>query len=160
MRRADREINDISEIISVMKECDVCRVALFDDEYPYILPLNFGMENDTQTGKIMLYFHGASEGKKYELISKNPRASFEMDTSHRLILDEEHGYCTMEYESVIGQGKITIIEGEEEKKRALDLLMLHYKRDGFAYSQASAKITKVMKLEVKSLTGKRRMKKS
>ena len=44
MRQENREIKEFNEIIEVMKNCDVCRLALNDDEYPYILPLNFGME--------------------------------------------------------------------------------------------------------------------
>ena len=65
MRRADREMKDINEIIKVMEKCDTCRLALNDEEYPYILPLNFGME--IIEGKIILYFHGATEGKKCDI---------------------------------------------------------------------------------------------
>ena len=46
MRRADREITDFDELIAVMRGCDVCRLALHDEPYPYILPLNFGLEAD------------------------------------------------------------------------------------------------------------------
>ena len=42
MRRADREVKDVNEMIEIMKRCDVCRLALNDEGYPYILPLNFG----------------------------------------------------------------------------------------------------------------------
>ena len=44
MRRADREIKEFDEMIQVIEKCDVCRIALNDEEYPYILPLNFGMQ--------------------------------------------------------------------------------------------------------------------
>ena len=104
MRRADREITDFDELIAVMRGCDVCRLALHDEPYPYILPLNFGLEVDG--GTVRLYFHGADTGTKYDLIARNPNASFEMDRGHELILDDEHGNCTMTYESVIGQGRI------------------------------------------------------
>ena len=57
MRRADREITNFDELISVMRGCDVCRLALHDEPYPYILPLNFGLEVDGET--VRLYFHGA-----------------------------------------------------------------------------------------------------
>lgn len=46
MRRSDREITDFQELITVMRGCDVCRLALHDEPYPYILPLNFGLEVD------------------------------------------------------------------------------------------------------------------
>ena len=84
MRRADREITDFDELIAVMRGCDVCRLALHDEPYPYILPLNFGLEADG--GTVRLYFHGADTGTKYDLIARNPNASFEMDRGHGLIL--------------------------------------------------------------------------
>lgn len=61
MRRADREITDFDELIAVMRGCDVCRLALHDEPYPYILPLNFGLEVDGET--VRLYFHGADTGR-------------------------------------------------------------------------------------------------
>ena len=77
MRRSDREIKDIEGIIQVMEKCDVCRLAFYDGGYPYILPLNFGMQ--VHEDQITLYFHGADEGKKYELMEKDNRVGFEMD---------------------------------------------------------------------------------
>lgn len=44
MRRHDREITDKNEILEIMNLCDVCRLAFKDGDYPYILPLNFGIE--------------------------------------------------------------------------------------------------------------------
>ena len=60
MRRSDREIIDEQELLQVISECDVCRLALNDEEVPYILPLNFGEE--VSDGRLYLYFHGAAEG--------------------------------------------------------------------------------------------------
>ncbi|MCD7844781.1 MAG: pyridoxamine 5'-phosphate oxidase family protein [Oscillospiraceae bacterium] len=156
MRRTDREIRDINEIIQVMERCDVCRLALNDAEgYPYILPLNFGMR--VEDGQITLYFHGAETGRKYELLARDSRVSFEMDRGHRLVLDEEQGNCTMEYESVIGRGRVDILP-EEEKMDALRLLMAHYRREDFPFNPAAVPHTVIMRLRVEQLTGKRRAK--
>lgn len=156
MRRKDREITEFNEIVKVIDACDVCRLALNDDGYPYILPLNFGMQvND---GTIVLYFHGATEGKKYELIEKDNRAAFEMDCEHELFMIPEEGNCTMAYKSVIGKGTIEIIP-EEEKEEALDILMRHYHQEVFPYNKAIIPQTKVFKLIVSEVTGKWRMKK-
>ena len=38
MRKSEREIKDLQDIVSVMEKCDVCRLALNDDGYPYIIP--------------------------------------------------------------------------------------------------------------------------
>jgi len=163
MRRSDREIKDFDDIVGIIKKCDVCRLALNgDDGYPYILPLNFGFtvsEDKADSGQIILYFHGAPEGRKYELIRKDNRASFEMDCSHRLVTDKAAGNCTMEYESVIGRGEITIIDNWADKIRALDILIAHYPVDkDFKYNIAVVERTTAMKLTVSDYTAKRRMK--
>lgn len=155
MRRSDREITDREEMLAVMEKCDVCRIALNDEEgYPYILPLNFGME--VKGEKLTLYFHGAVEGRKYELMARDNRVSFEMDCSHRLVTSAEKCSCTMYYESVIGRGRIGMVS-EDEKYEALCILMKHYhKEENFDFNQAVIPRTNVFKLEVEQMTGKRR----
>ena len=44
MRRSDREIKDFGKIVEIIKKCDVCRIAMNDGDFPYIVPLNFGTE--------------------------------------------------------------------------------------------------------------------
>ena len=153
MRRNDREITGFEEILAVMQRCDVCRLALHDEPYPYILPLNFGMEVEGR--QIALYFHGANAGKKYELIARDPHVSFEMDCGHQLVLDEETGNCTMAYESVMGTGIIEILP-DAEKPAALRALMAHYRAADFPYNPTVIPATTLMKLTVHSVTAKRR----
>lgn len=156
MRRGDREIKEMKDMLAVMERCDVCRLALNDGDYPYILPLNFGMR--VEDGQVSLYFHGALEGKKYELFSRDNRASFEMDCSHRLVTESATGNCTMEYESVIGRGHVEMVP-DDEKYEALCILMEHYREKDFPFNKAVMPKTKVFKLVVEEMTGKRRMKK-
>lgn len=153
MRRQDREITKFEDMIAVIEKCDVCRISLNDGDYPYILPLNFGMKVENQT--VELYFHGAIDGKKYELIRKNNKCSFEMDCGHELITELERGSCTMKYESVIGQGYIEMLP-EEEKYDALCILMKHYHQEKFPFNKMIMSNTTVFKLVVKHMTAKRR----
>lgn len=155
MRRSDREVTKFDDIVDIIRKCDVCRIALNDENYPYILPLNFGME--VKDKRIELYFHGAMDGTKYDLIQKDNRASFEMDCEHRLVTDKENGSCTMEYRSVIGQGHIEVLS-DDEKYEALCILMKHYHQEEFEFNKAVIPRTKVFKLVVESVTGKVRMK--
>ena len=98
MRKADREIKSREEIIEIMRRCDVCRLAFNNGEYPYIIPLNFGLEADDN--KIILYFHSALEGTKIEIIKREMKATFEMDGKHELQYYEDKGYCTMSNGSI------------------------------------------------------------
>ena len=135
-----------------MKRCDVCRLALNDEDgYPYLLPLNFGMEETD--GRVTLYFHGAKEGKKYDLIRKDVRASFEMDCSHRLVLSEKEDGC---------QGTIEILS-DAEKQKALNLLMKQYypdRTENFVFRPEVVAMTEIFCLKVEHMTGKKRFKKS
>ena len=154
MRKADREIKSRDEIIEIMKRCDVCRLVFNNGEYPYIVPLNFGLEVDNE--KIILYFHSALEGTKVEIMKREMKATFEMDTKHELQYYEEKGYCTMSYESVIGRGKIRILT-EDEKIYALKKLMGHYHKDENTYfNPAAISRTLVYSLEVEEMTAKRK----
>ena len=156
MRQKNREITNFNEIVEVIRSCDVCRLALNDDGYPYIVPLNFGLE--VTDGTIKLYFHSALEGYKLDLIKKDNRASFEMDCKHQLQYFEEKCYCTMAYESVIGSGRIRILD-EEEKTDALMKLMGHYHREIEAevkFNPAAISRTMVYVLTVEEITGKRK----
>lgn len=155
MRKSNREVKELKSILEIMKKCDVCRLAITDESYPYILPLNFGMmEHD---GKVSLYFHGALEGTKYGLLEKHPHVSFEMDCEHELQTEEDRGYCTMNYESVIGHGVVTEVFGEQ-KKEALDILVGQYHKD-FQYNPQAMERTRVLRLDVEEMTGKRKARK-
>ena len=153
MRRKDREITDFNEIIDIIKKCDVCRIALNDDEYPYVVPLNFGL--DVQGNQVFFYFHAAMEGKKLDLIAKDNRATFEMDCDHNFILYEERMSCTMGYESVIGHGTIEIV-ADEDKYESLKILMRQYHAEDFKFNTDMMKVTTVLKMTVTDMLGKRR----
>lgn len=153
MRRKDREITDFQEILEIIKKCDVCRIALNDEGFPYMVPLNFGL--DVQGEQVYLYFHAANKGTKLDLIARDNRATFEMDCDHNFILYEERMSCTMGYASVIGHGTIEILP-EEEKYEALKILMRQYHAEDFAFNTDMMKVTTVMRLTVTDMTGKRR----
>lgn len=152
MRRKDREITDINDIISIIEKCDCCRVAIYDEKYPYIIPLNFGLKYENN--KITLYFHCANEGKKLDLIKRNPNVSFEMDCSHKLLVGETACDYSMEYESVIGSGVATIVN--ENKADVLTHLMKNYSDEkSFHYDENVLKAVTVFKIDVSEITAKR-----
>lgn len=154
MRRKDREVADFAEQMAIIKKCDVCRIALNDEDgFPYIVPMNFGM--DVQDGQLYLYFHCATEGKKLDLIRKDNRAFFEMDCGHQLILNQERMSCTMTYESVMGKGTLEFV-AEEEKHDALKILMGQYHAEDFPFNTAMIPVTTVLRMTVTEMTGKRR----
>lgn len=92
MRRSDREVTDVNDIQSIIDKCDVVRIAINDDTYPYIIPVNFGYEFNG--GRLTLFFHSSTEGYKHKVIEKNNHASFEMDCSLTLMPPINESVCT------------------------------------------------------------------
>lgn len=151
MRKKSREVADFKAKLDIINQCDVCRVALNDGPVPYIVPMNFFMtEND---GDVTLWFHCANEGKKLDLIAENPNCCFEMDCSHELVSDRSMMYCTMQYSSIIGTGRIEVVP-EAEKRAALQLLNDRYHKDGFPVNEKSLPNVTVLRLRVAEMTGK------
>lgn len=153
MRRQDREVAQFDQQLEIIRRCDVCRLAIYDEPVPYLVPLNFGEE--VVNGTLFLYFHSALEGTKLELLRQHPRVTFELDCGHQLVLNDEKMYCTMAYQSVIGQGTVSFC-GDEEQVHGLDVIMKHYHAEDFQYSHAAVPRTAVLKLRVASMTGKQR----
>ena len=42
MRRKDRELTELGEILQVVERCKVCRLAMADAAGLYLVPMNFG----------------------------------------------------------------------------------------------------------------------
>lgn len=156
MRRKDRQITDRTEIMQIVRKCNVCNLAFANGDTPYVIPMNFGVTEEN--GSVALWFHCASEGQKLEMLQKNGRVAFAMSTGHTLEW-EESGHCTMRYESVCGVGDMRIVS-DEEKTAGLDAIMDHYRpehavKSRMQYPDAMLKRTTILKLEVAELTGKR-----
>ncbi|MDR2444531.1 MAG: pyridoxamine 5'-phosphate oxidase family protein [Spirochaetaceae bacterium] len=156
MRRKDREITDINEKIKIIDKNKVCRLALSESDQPYIVPLNYGysFENDTLT----LYFHGANKGRKLQIVSKNKAACFEIDCDGALIEGDkacEYGYA---YKSIIGTGKIVIVDTADEKMNGLNELMKHQtgKDQVYRFDEKTLEHVTVYKMVVGEFTGKER----
>lgn len=157
MRRRDREVTEWSEICEIIKKSEVCSVAFFDEEYPYLIPMNFGAMFEEE--KVILYFHGAKVGKKLDLLNKNNHVAFEMNCSRRLIAGDKACKYTMEFESVCGNGIMEEVP-EEEKQQAFTALMKQYApNETFEFRPEHMKAISLLRLSVKEITGKRLKKK-
>lgn len=154
MIRKDREITDRTAQLAIVDACDVCRVCLNGaDGYPYVVPLNFGVE--VAGDDVTLYFHCARRGTKLDLLARDPRATFEMYCDHELIFYDERMSCTMGYRSVIGRGRLEVVP-EDEKLHGLTVLMRHYHAEDFEFSLKPLSVTTVLRLRVEEMWGKRR----
>jgi len=157
MRRADREITDHQEILAVLGRCSVIHLGINTSDYPYVVPMNFGFDN--QGDSLTLWFHCAADGLKLDLIRQNPQVGFAADCSHRLITGDKARNYSMEYESVAGFGNISICEDGADKQRGLQAIMHHYApKRAFEFTELELSSVCILRLDVLQITGKRLMK--
>lgn len=152
MRLKDREIVEFDEIIDLIKKCEVCRIAMMDEEYPYIVPMNFGVQ--MQEENIIFYFHTAREGRKVTLLRKNPNVAFEMDCEHEVYVNDKNTMCSMAYASVMGEGTMQEVE-KDEKQEAMNFLLSQYpEHQDVQYNLKTLDYVIIWKLVVKRISAK------
>jgi len=147
--RKDREIISKYEIESIINKAFVCRLGMVDENGPYVVPLSFGYKEGS------LYFHSAKEGRKLDILKKNKRVCFEIDTDHEIVESEKACKWGMKYKSVIGFGNALFIEDMESKKTALGIIMHHYSGRSFEFEEKEVKRVVIFKVEIESMTGKK-----
>lgn len=153
MRRREREVTDPAKIGEIIAACSCCRLGLNDAGEVYIVPMNFGYEE--RDGKRYFYFHSAREGRKIELLRRSGRVGFELDTGYRLIAGESACGYTAAYQSVIGTGSVVFLDDPDDKRHALQRLMLHTAgRGDFDFSPEALDRTAAFRLEVETLSCK------
>lgn len=153
MRRNDREIKDKALIEQFITKEQIIRIAFYDNGDLYIVPLNFGFiyEND----KYVFYFHGAKAGRKFELSKSSPMVGFEIDGEYELLQADVACDYSAKFQSVIGTGRLSIIEDYEEKIKGLNALMNHISgKSEWDYSKDMVDAVAVFRLEVDKLSCK------
>lgn len=120
-----------------------------DDNYPYTVPVNYAFEDNK------IYFHGAPEGHKVDAAKRNEKVSF-CAVSKADIVPEAYNCLFL---STVAFGKIRIIEDDQEKQKALELIISKYSKGfeegGKAYMKASWDEVLTFVIELEHITGKK-----
>jgi nitroimidazol reductase NimA-like FMN-containing flavoprotein (pyridoxamine 5'-phosphate oxidase superfamily) len=135
-------------IESIIDAALVCRIAMVSDSTPYIYPVCFGYESNT------LYFHSAVSSRKLEILGRNSRVSFQLDTGCQVVYAQEPCEWSMTYRSVIGSGVASQIGDLRQKVRALRLIAGHYGASGGGFSSDSLERTAVVRIAIQEMTAK------
>ena len=155
MRRKDREITDRSGLEKIFKSCQVCRLGLIDGDQPYVVPLNFGY--DWQGEKPIIYLHCATEGYKLDLIAQNAKVCIEMDCDHEIEAGPMACDYNFNYASIIGFGQAVLLKSYAEKRQGLECLMQHIAGPGPHHFPDNLDQIAVLRVELTSFSGKRRV---
>lgn len=125
MRRSDREVKEFEDIVAIMKKCDLCRIALNNDGYPYILPLNFELHIEENKIECTMEYESVigqdhieilSDDEKYDalciLMEHNHQEAFLFTTNIFAVI------INMTYCCRVGLGMIQMEREKNEDRQA------------------------------------------
>ncbi len=162
MRLTGREVKSPAQLREIVEACQTVRVALTDEEGPFIVPMSFGYDwADPQEGdgepRLALWVHSATAGRKSEAFALEPRVAIEMDVQNGVISGTFACAYSYAYQSIMGMGCVHRIQSPDMKRYGLSRIMEHLAPDaepGFT-DQALARCD-IYCIDVESFTGKQR----
>lgn len=157
MRRKDREVKDLNEIKEIINDSDILHLGLFDEQYPYIVPMHFGYEFIEE--QLVFYMHCAKEGHKLDLIKRNKNACIQIENSVSLVSggDDACEYSST-FASIIARGEIEVLMNPEEKVHALKCIMYHQTQKEFEMNEQMAASVEVLRFVSDSYSAKMKRK--
>lgn len=149
LRRQDRAMRE-TEARQILAEEEYGVLSLQAPEGGgYGVPMNYVWD-----GADALYLHCAGEGFKLECLKTHPQAGFVIVRSHRILPEK----FSTAYESVMLRGTCNTVKDEEEKRRALQLLIQKLTPGevgrGDAYINRALAATTVLRLSIAAFCGK------
>lgn len=156
LTRREREITDTPEILKILDKSKIVHIGLVDGDEPYVVPMNYGYtyENDILT----LYLHGATEGKKLDLMRANPKVFFSIECDIEPFSGQVACQYGTSYSSIMGKGIAEILEAPEDKMSGLTRFMKTQTGMDFEFNERLVSAVSVIKINVTSFTAKHRPK--
>ncbi len=155
MRRKDREITDETAIRAILDKAQVLHLAMIDGDRPYVVPLHYGYT--LENGVLTLYLHSAKEGRKLDVLQKNGRVAFVLETDVASISGGEipckYGAA---YASVMGEGKAVFLTDPAKKAAGLQILMKIQTGREFTITEAMTESVAVLRVDVETYSAKSR----
>lgn len=148
--RRKKQLLPQEESVRILQSQTSGVLALLGDEgYPYAVPLSYVYHD------FKLYFHGAKSGHKIDAINSCEKASFCVIEKDSVVPEEYTTY----FRSVIAFGKMRILQSDDEKRAAIELLAKKYHPTDSAENR-EREIERefpplcMMELSIEHLTGK------
>ncbi len=147
--RRKKQVLSLEESIAVLDNGTSGVLAVSgDNDYPYAVPLSYVYHNRK------IFFHCAQTGHKLDAITRNEKVSFCVIDQDNVVPQEYTSY----FRSVIAFGKARILDNEDEKRSALEILAAKYSPDHeqgrLQEIEKHFKQVCVVELVIEHLTGK------
>lgn len=156
-QRLPEYAQDDKWIVEFLKRSTIGHIATRWDEQPFITPSTFWYDEEHN----QIIFHSNVVGRIRANSERHPEVCFEASEYGQFLPSNIALEFSMQYESVIVFGKISILEDEGEKRRGLYCLIKKYfpgMQPGEEYrpiSDKELKRTSVYAIRIESWSGKR-----
>ena len=143
-------IENREEINDIIKKCNTCFLAMSDNGQPYVLPMNFALQED------YVILHSAPEGRMWKILKINPKVCLNWTLGEDLAWQDVQVGCSyrVKSKSVLVEGEIEFIDDFDEKYRCLGFLMEQYSDLDFKFGTPAVKNVGIMKVHIKNITAK------
>jgi len=121
VRRKDIEITDVEVLKKILKSATYVTIAFSSENQPYLVSLSDGYDETRNC----LYFHCATEGKKLHYMKMNDAVWGQAMLDFGYV----HGKCKHLYASVHFSGRISLIDGLDEKRQAAECMIRQLEKD-------------------------------
>ena len=154
--KREREVTDINEIKEILDKSMIVHIGMVDDGEPYVVPMNYGYT--LENGELCIYLHGATVGRKIDIIKKNPKVFFEMECDVTPFEGKVACQYGTTYASVMGKGTAVVLEDVNDKIDGLTKFMKTQTGKDFTFDERMVSIVSVIKITATGFTAKKRPK--
>lgn len=143
-------IENREETEKIIRECKTCFLAMSDNNFPYVLPMNFALEGN------WVILHSAQSGRMWETLKKNQNVCINWISGEELKWQDVRVGCSyrVKSKSVLIEGKVEIVSDFDEKTRCLKLLMSQYSDREFNFSKPAIENVGIIKVEIEKIAVK------
>ena len=157
-RRKDRTITDDAWIAAFLQRAPVITLAFAQEDQPFIKPTLFVYDPQRHA----IYFHATPFGHTAHILAQYPKASLTAFHMGRLLPASRAMDFSVEYESVVAYGQVSIVTEAEEAidglQRLLDKYFPHLQpeQDYAPIDPQDLQITAVFRFDIQHWVGKRK----
>lgn len=152
--KREREVTDPQKIRYILDTAKVLHLGMVDGDEPYVLPMNYGYT--LEDGQLTFYLHGATKGRKLDVIRANPKVFFSLECDVVPFEGERPCQYGTTYASVMGRGIAEIVEDVQEKCQAMTVLMRSQTGKEFTFNEKLVSIVGVIRIRISDYTAKHR----
>src|SRR6266403_1364518 len=155
VRESHRGVYDRETIDKILDEGFVCHVGFSVDGQPYVIPTLFARVGDA------VYFHGSAASRMLRNVSEGISVCITVTLTDGFVLARSVFNHSMNYRSVVALGKAILVDGLEEKLKALhsftEKILPGRWKDSRQPNEKELKATSILPLSLTEVSAKMRV---